>query len=66
VSLNKAAFCAIDSEVDQTVGRCCDVDRFVGAAGRGAGTVDVCFASQNYSEGRRAFMEKRKPRFSGV
>jgi len=25
-----------------------------------------CFASQDYIEGRRAFMEKRKPRFSGT
>ncbi len=28
--------------------------------------VDACFASQDYIEGRRAFMEKRKPRFRGV
>jgi enoyl-CoA hydratase/carnithine racemase len=27
--------------------------------------VDACFASQDYIEGRRAFMEKRKPRFQG-
>jgi 1,4-dihydroxy-2-naphthoyl-CoA synthase len=24
-----------------------------------------CFASQDYIEGRRAFMEKRKPAFNG-
>ncbi len=28
--------------------------------------VDACFASQDYIEGRRAFMEKRKPQFRGV
>ncbi len=28
--------------------------------------VDRCFASQDYIEGRRAFMEKRKPRFVGA
>jgi enoyl-CoA hydratase len=28
--------------------------------------VDACFASQDYIEGRRAFMEKRKPRFIGA
>ena len=27
--------------------------------------VDVCFASADHAEGRAAFMEKRKPRFSG-
>ena len=27
--------------------------------------VTDCFASQDYVEGRRAFMEKRKPRFIG-
>lgn len=27
--------------------------------------VDACYASQDYIEGRRAFMEKRKPRFVG-
>jgi enoyl-CoA hydratase/carnithine racemase len=27
--------------------------------------VDACFESQDYVEGRRAFMEKRKPKFGG-
>jgi enoyl-CoA hydratase len=27
--------------------------------------VAECFASQDYIEGRRAFMEKRKPNFTG-
>jgi enoyl-CoA hydratase len=28
--------------------------------------VEACFASSDYIEGRRAFMEKRKPRFTGT
>ncbi|MCC6889342.1 MAG: enoyl-CoA hydratase/isomerase family protein [Hyphomicrobiales bacterium] len=32
---------------------------------RAAEMVEDCFKSQDYIEGRRAFMEKRKPRFTG-
>ncbi|MEM7026016.1 MAG: enoyl-CoA hydratase [Pseudomonadota bacterium] len=31
-----------------------------------ADLVDTCYASQDYIEGRRAFMEKRKPQFVGA
>jgi enoyl-CoA hydratase len=33
---------------------------------RCAALVDACYASQDYVEGRRAFMEKRKPQFVGA
>ena len=33
--------------------------------GRIAAMVEACFKSEDYKEGRRAFMEKRKPRFQG-
>jgi enoyl-CoA hydratase len=33
---------------------------------RCAALVDACYASQDYIEGRRAFMEKRKPQFIGA
>ncbi len=34
-------------------------------AARCEALVKACFASEDYAEGRRAFMEKRKPRFRG-
>ena len=33
---------------------------------RCAELVEHCFASKDYTEGRRAFMEKRKPAFTGT
>jgi enoyl-CoA hydratase len=33
---------------------------------RCAEMVEQCFASQDFIEGRRAFMEKRKPAFTGT
>ena len=37
-------------------------DRDTGLCDR---VVDACFASEDYKEGRAAFMEKRAPRFAG-
>jgi enoyl-CoA hydratase/carnithine racemase len=33
---------------------------------RAQAAVDACFRSQDYEEGRKAFMEKRKPVFTGT
>ena len=33
---------------------------------RSAELVEACFKSNDYTEGRRAFMEKRKPAFTGT
>jgi enoyl-CoA hydratase len=32
---------------------------------RAQDAVDACFRSRDYEEGRKAFMEKRKPVFTG-
>ena len=32
---------------------------------RAQAAVDACFKSRDYEEGRKAFMEKRKPVFTG-
>ena len=42
----------LKNQVDQDIAAC---DAMVAA----------CFASDDYREGRRAFLEKRKPRFTG-
>jgi len=34
-------------------------------AGRMRAAIERCAKSEDYKEGRRAFMEKRKPRFEG-
>ena len=49
----KAAKLAIESDPDDR-----DLERI-------AGMVKACFDSEDYEEGRRAFMEKRKPNFAG-
>ena len=42
------------------------VDRVVAVSStRVAEMVKACFDSEDYKEGRRAFMEKRKPQFQG-
>jgi len=41
------------------------MDPAAGAAADVRSAVERCFASQDYEEGRRAFQEKRKPRFTG-
>ena len=33
---------------------------------RAQAAVDACFKSRDYEEGRKAFMEKRKPVFTGL
>jgi enoyl-CoA hydratase len=52
----KAAKLAIDAAMqDADKRRMADIDA----------AIKACFASQDYIEGRRAFMEKRKPKFEG-
>jgi enoyl-CoA hydratase len=53
----KAAKAAIDEGTKNPDDR--DLDRV-------AAMVEACFSSEDYKEGRRAFMEKRKPQFRGV
>jgi enoyl-CoA hydratase/carnithine racemase len=52
----KAAKLAIDAAMqDADKRRTADIDA----------AIKACFTSQDYIEGRRAFMEKRKPAFQG-
>jgi enoyl-CoA hydratase len=44
---------AVKSESERNLQRCADL-------------VAQCFASKDYTEGRTAFMEKRKPVFTGT
>ena len=53
IALAKAGKIAINAGADTDA-----VDRLNAMA-------DACYASEDYREGRRAFMEKRKPGFTG-